>query len=265
VPNPGNPLDWDRFSYVRNNPLRYVDPSGHFCEMVGSNEICSADDDSNGHWLPSWTLSELVDDLWGWSIEGEWEDGAINTIVNAGFAIQSYIYKIGGNGQDWLRNYLGKAVFKRDAISKAWFFLVGPSGVIGDYSGGVVMANYVIRLPSGFGIDTVFHELAHVLDNHSKSGLLPATWTGGGAADAFISAMGGNPNACFVRWNCSGTHFDNAGIDITRWERGTYGNNGVADDFAVTFEYLLASKPGIPESRKIWMQSFLALTAKPIP
>jgi RHS repeat-associated protein len=50
VPNPGNPLDWDRYSYVRNNPLRYVDPSGHFCEMIGSNEICSADDDSNGWW-----------------------------------------------------------------------------------------------------------------------------------------------------------------------------------------------------------------------
>jgi RHS repeat-associated protein len=39
VPNPGNPLDWDRFSYVRNNPLRYVDPSGH--------EPCFED----GYWI----------------------------------------------------------------------------------------------------------------------------------------------------------------------------------------------------------------------
>jgi hypothetical protein len=29
IPDPGNVLDWDRYSYVRNNPLRYVDPSGH--------------------------------------------------------------------------------------------------------------------------------------------------------------------------------------------------------------------------------------------
>jgi hypothetical protein len=40
VPNPGNPLDWDRFSYVRNNPLRYVDPSGHelTCSLVLDDE-----------------------------------------------------------------------------------------------------------------------------------------------------------------------------------------------------------------------------------
>ena len=29
VPNPANPQDLNRFSYVRNNPLRYIDPTGH--------------------------------------------------------------------------------------------------------------------------------------------------------------------------------------------------------------------------------------------
>jgi RHS repeat-associated protein len=29
IPDPGNVLDWDRYSYVRNNPLKYSDPSGH--------------------------------------------------------------------------------------------------------------------------------------------------------------------------------------------------------------------------------------------
>jgi RHS repeat-associated protein len=32
VPEPGNPQDLNRYSYVRNNALRYVDPSGH---MIG--------------------------------------------------------------------------------------------------------------------------------------------------------------------------------------------------------------------------------------
>ena len=31
VPNPYNPQDLNRFSYVRNNPIRYTDPTGHFC------------------------------------------------------------------------------------------------------------------------------------------------------------------------------------------------------------------------------------------
>jgi RHS repeat-associated protein len=29
VPEPENPLAWDRYVYVMNNPVRYVDPSGH--------------------------------------------------------------------------------------------------------------------------------------------------------------------------------------------------------------------------------------------
>ena len=30
VPQPGLPLDWDGYSYTRNNPLNYHDPSGHW-------------------------------------------------------------------------------------------------------------------------------------------------------------------------------------------------------------------------------------------
>jgi RHS repeat-associated protein len=29
VPNPYNSQDWDRYAFVRNNPVRYTDPSGH--------------------------------------------------------------------------------------------------------------------------------------------------------------------------------------------------------------------------------------------
>ena len=30
VPDPYNPLDWNRYSYARNNPVRYTDPTGHY-------------------------------------------------------------------------------------------------------------------------------------------------------------------------------------------------------------------------------------------
>jgi len=44
IPDPSKSLDWDRFSYVRNSPLRYIDPIGHIsCEELGTEEC-----DENG-------------------------------------------------------------------------------------------------------------------------------------------------------------------------------------------------------------------------
>ncbi|MHC1730421.1 MAG: RHS repeat-associated core domain-containing protein [Bacteroidales bacterium] len=34
VPDPYNVLDWDRYSYSRNNPIKYNDPTGHWVETV---------------------------------------------------------------------------------------------------------------------------------------------------------------------------------------------------------------------------------------
>jgi hypothetical protein len=34
VPNPSNSQDWDRYSYVRNNPIRFIDPTGHVAEKA---------------------------------------------------------------------------------------------------------------------------------------------------------------------------------------------------------------------------------------
>ena len=37
IPNPFDTQDFNRYSYVKNNPLKYVDPSGHY--SLGNNQI----------------------------------------------------------------------------------------------------------------------------------------------------------------------------------------------------------------------------------
>jgi RHS repeat-associated protein len=49
IPNPANPMGYDRYAYVLNNPLNYVDPSGHICKNVGGRTLCSEDDGSPGY------------------------------------------------------------------------------------------------------------------------------------------------------------------------------------------------------------------------
>jgi hypothetical protein len=59
VPNPTNPQRWNRYSYVANSPLNYIDPSGH---------LPIIDEDENGNpivdtsWHPGGTSGRYGDD-----------------------------------------------------------------------------------------------------------------------------------------------------------------------------------------------------------
>ena len=46
VPQPGSPVSYDRYSYVNNNPIRNIDPSGHrACSGMDENGTCVVDED----------------------------------------------------------------------------------------------------------------------------------------------------------------------------------------------------------------------------
>jgi RHS repeat-associated protein len=100
VAQPSNPQALNRYAYVTNNPLRYTDPSGHFCVEVGGNIICSEDDDdSNMYWWPSISPSTVADssDL----TEGS---GIVNTKPYGGVELKALYEKMKAYESGWWYN-----------------------------------------------------------------------------------------------------------------------------------------------------------------
>jgi RHS repeat-associated protein len=69
VPGAENPMAWDRYSYVRNNPINLTDPSGNkACSSDGNNFDSCTDPLS----LP--TDWETIEKDWGIKFEGSWAE-----------------------------------------------------------------------------------------------------------------------------------------------------------------------------------------------
>jgi RHS repeat-associated protein len=77
VPNPGNALDYHRYAYVRFNPLKYTDPSGH-CPICISVAVGTGVDVATDFFIAQATGTEFN------LVESLKVNGAIN-LVTAGF------------------------------------------------------------------------------------------------------------------------------------------------------------------------------------
>ena len=92
VPDPSNPQQFNRFSHVLNNPLRYIDPTGH--EGCSPDDVgaCSQEDLLNllGDQLQFWNQEWMVGFLEHWAtLLGQSETGAllIKALADKGFSM----------------------------------------------------------------------------------------------------------------------------------------------------------------------------------
>lgn len=65
IPNAANPQNWNRYSYVLNNPIRFNDPTGH---------RCAPEDPCQGSGSKPRSRSSSFDRKYGISFEGNWKE-----------------------------------------------------------------------------------------------------------------------------------------------------------------------------------------------
>ena len=132
-------------------------------------------------------ITQSLSYLYGWEVSGEWTVEELAGLADVGKNIREFIAQnIGKDGNLWIKTYLGNAVFHHGNEVRSF-----------------VYPSRDIYLKSDETQYWVKHELGHLLDNNIKGGRAPATIWGGGPADAMLKFVGGNPESCFPRFQCS--------------------------------------------------------------
>jgi RHS repeat-associated protein len=90
IPDPASAKAYDRFAYVMNNPLRYTDPTGHYCSPTGH---CTTDDDSPG-FRETWCYQDYSD--WEFNY-GRWIAASAFDIFNSRDQYYTWGYADGEN------------------------------------------------------------------------------------------------------------------------------------------------------------------------
>jgi RHS repeat-associated protein len=256
IPGAGSPQAWDRYAYVFNNPLKYTDPSGHAICLDGGNQCYSQE---QRKWFgSSETINQIIRDItdqFGWTFKDFWTRDQLSVVRQAGWDIKNYISGLGGNGEEWIREYLGKAVFNKENILPIIGLNVNDM-ILGHSS--YVGGNNIWFLNDGINAKTITHELGHVLDNFFGSTEFPAAIFGGGAADTFLDSLGEQAtgirflkrlSTSFIEtWGLPDDPDPNQMFRVSESKKINYGNKASAEYFAQHFMYQVYGYSAVVEN-----------------
>ena len=245
MPQPGNPLDWDRYAYVRNSPVNYTDPSGNRpCDGNGDYEECNS--------ITPEDYNELLYYQYRWNVIGHWTMKNVELLIDSAIVIENSISGMtNGNGRGWmLQNLSGvNVVYNNTSVFYLW--------ILDKFRGGkyptpgfapTIGNNQTIYLNrNGINSETIIHELGHIADNLSKKpSVCSSTWCGGGASDDLARYIGVNPRG--IRW---ANNIGNQIPEAYKWEshvKWGYGNTRSVEYFAEAFYWSIIDPSNLPNA-----------------
>jgi hypothetical protein len=197
-----------------------------------------------------------------WKVAGNWNKRWLYVLLDTGIGIENKLSTLtDGNGRGWMLPNLGGTTFHhRDLMQTVVMGIMNrltPNGIWGMVP---FHTKDVYLTKAGINTNTITHELGHVLDLSTGTSICPATWCGGGIADALIEFIGGTPSG--IRWK-NGTE---SIPDVAKWsyqKTDGYGNTATAEYFGEAFRYLITDQTKLPNSMvEYWMKAIISLQSR---
>ena len=220
---------WNRYSYVLNSPIMYVDPSGHLPCM--DDGYCG---NPNDYSYQKHIYTNAIASLYQWNLEGNWKLDEIKAIYETGKDIESYVDDLtDGKGKEWMNENMGNislTMTDKDAGSAVPGKIDLPSW----WDGGSKYDKYYLA-----------HELAHIWD--IKTGHIGILGAVDGPADHlndFINVLANEDKGVYGKWanrfggGTGKKHIPDEYLytrGVMRYKGQPYGNKSTADYLAESF------------------------------
>jgi len=252
IPDPYNPLDWNRYGYARYNALKYTDPSGHRTCDSSNLDQCSMGGSLISKEYQPWTRDEFsrwtnhvrenyskyiqdfhitfADSSSGIGLRDWSPDQKLAILIAAMLAGSKILHSHPGYGTS-------SAAFN-SVYSRGVDFQLGNCGLCpsnGGYSSSASLVQFDNLLTSDFsyGINNVIHELGHIFNQitYLRRGEMPSDLASGffpGAQGLGVRISDQNTSQeyfadTFLDWIIGQFTTDIYGVDRSSWMNNAIG------------------------------------------